>query len=84
MVSFPPQNRFGSQFKDTKGLDIAIGDIDSLFTYPYYWKSFLVPHLLIGKIDHPAKLAQGWTCHQAGFFIQTWEEAQMKITVYFC
>ena len=41
--------------------------IESLSTYPHYWESFLVPHLLIGKINSPAQLAQVWTCHQAGF-----------------
>ena len=27
----------------------------------------MVPRLLIGKINRPSQLAQGWTCHQAGF-----------------
>ena len=44
-----------------------MGDIEYLFTYPHYWKSSLVPHLLIGEINCPAQLTQGWTCHQAEF-----------------
>ena len=45
-----------------------MGDIYYLSSYPHYWKSCLAPHLLIGKIDRPAQLAQGWTCHQDVFY----------------
>ena len=44
-----------------------MGDIESLYSYPNYWKSCLVPHLLIWNFDRPAQPAQGWTCHQAVF-----------------
>ena len=68
MASLFPQTRFGTQFKHDKGLDIVRVDIESLSSYPHYWKSCLVPHLLIGNIHFPAQLAQGWTFHQAVFF----------------
>ena len=55
-------------YKHAKGVDIVTGDIASLSSYPHYWKSCLVPHLLIGKINLPTQLAQGWTFHQAMFF----------------
>ena len=61
------QNRFVPQFKHTKGMEIVMGYIESLSSYTHYWKSCLVPNLLIGKINRPAQLAQGWTCHQAVF-----------------
>ena len=67
MVSLFFQTRFGPQFKFVKGVEIVMGDIESLYTYPHYWKSFLVPHLLIGKIDSTFQIAQGWTCHQSEF-----------------
>ena len=67
MASLSPQTRFGSQFKHAKGVDIIMGVLDSLSTYPHYWKFFLVIHLLIGKINFPDRLAQGWNFHQAGF-----------------
>ena len=44
-----------------------MGDIESLSSHPHYWKSCLVPHLLIGKIDCPDQLAQGWSWHQSVF-----------------
>ena len=67
MDSIFPQTWFGTQFKHAKGVEIVMGDIDSLSSYPNDWKSCLVPHLLIGKIDSPAQLAQGWDFHQAVF-----------------
>ena len=63
-----PQTHFGPQFKHAKRVDIFMGDIESLSTYPHYWKSCLVPHLLIGNIYHPDQIEQGWNLHQAGFF----------------
>ena len=57
MDSLFPQNWFGPQFKYAKGVNIFMGDIDSLSSYPHYWKSCSVPHLLIGKIDFPAQPA---------------------------
>ena len=44
-----------------------MGDIESLSTYPHYWKSVLVPHLLIWKTNIPAQTAHGWTFHQVEF-----------------
>ena len=67
MDSLFSQTLFGPQFKHDKGVDIVMGDIESLSTYSHYWKLVLVPHLLIGKTDHPAQPAQGWTCYQLGF-----------------
>ena len=63
MAPLFPQTRFGPQFKHAKGTEIVMGDIDSLSTYPNYWKSCLVPHLLIETIYPPAQLVQGWTFH---------------------
>ena len=62
-----PHTHFGPQFKHSKGVDIIMGGIDSLSTYPHYWKSSFVPRLLIGKINNPVQLAKGWTCHQTEF-----------------
>ena len=45
-----------------------MGDIESLYSYPNYWKSFLVPHLLIGNFDRPTQPAQGWYFHQSVFW----------------
>ena len=67
MASILPQTNFGPQLKHSKVVDIVMGDIDSLSTYPNYCKSGLVPHLLIGKTDRPAQPAQGRTFHQEGF-----------------
>ena len=64
MVSIFSQTWFGPQFKHAKGVEIFMVYIESLCTYPHYWKSCLVPHLLIGNINRPAQLAQGWNCHQ--------------------
>ena len=44
-----------------------MGDIDYLSSYPHYWKSCLVPHLLIGNFNRPNQPAQGCTCHQVVF-----------------
>ena len=67
MDSIFPQTWFGPQFKHAKGVEIVMGDIESLSSYPHYWKSCLLPHLLIGSFYLPALPAQGWTCHQAVF-----------------
>ena len=40
MSSISPYTRFGPQFKHARGVDIAMGDIKSISTYPHYWKSF--------------------------------------------
>ena len=67
MDSIYPPNWFGPQFRHSKGVDIVMGEIESLSFYPQYWKSCLVPHLLIGKIDRPDQPVQGWTFHQSVF-----------------
>ena len=67
MASIFPQTWFVLQFKHAKGVDIFLGDIESLSSYPHYWKLCLVPHLLIGKFGRPAQPAQGCTYHQAVF-----------------
>ena len=67
MDSIFPQTRFGPQFKHAKGVDIVMGDIEYLSSYPHYWKLCLVHHLLIGNFNRPAQPAQGWTCHQVVF-----------------
>ena len=53
-----PHNRFGPNFKHAKGVDIVMGDIESLSIHPNYWKSSLVPHSLVGKIYCPFQIAQ--------------------------
>ena len=68
MASIFPLTWFGPQLKNTKRMDIVMGDIESLSSYPHYWNFCLVPHLLIGKIDRPAQPSQGWTCHQVVIF----------------
>ena len=45
-----------------------MGYIESLSSYPHHWKSCFVTHLLIWRIDCPAKLTQGWSCHHSVFF----------------
>ena len=45
-----------------------MGDKESLSTYSHYWKYSLVPHLMLGKINNPFQLEQGWNCHQADFW----------------
>ena len=67
MTSIFPKTRFGYQLKHAKGVDILMGDIESLSTYPHYCKSVLVPNLRIGKINRPDQLAQGGIFHQEGF-----------------
>ena len=62
-----PYTRLGLKFKHAKGVDIVMGDIYLLSTYPRYWKAALVPHILIGKLNSSFKLSQGWTCHQVDF-----------------
>ena len=37
MASIFPQTWFGPQFKHVKGVDIFMGDIESLSSYPNYW-----------------------------------------------
>ena len=44
MTSLFPQTWFGPQFKHAKGMEIFMGDIESLSTYPHYWMLCLVPH----------------------------------------
>ena len=68
MAFILPHTRFGPKFKHTKGVDIFMGDIYSLSNYPHYWKSSLVPHLLVGNIDCPVQLSQGWIFHQEEFW----------------
>ena len=63
MDSLFTQTWFGPQFKHDKWVDIVMGDIESLSSYPHYWKSCLVPHIMIGSFDRP----QGWNWHQAVF-----------------
>ena len=67
MDSIFRQTWFGPQFKHAKGVDIFMGDIESLSSYANYLKSCLVTHLLIGNFDHPAQPAQGWTFHKEVF-----------------
>ena len=67
IASILPHTRFVPQFKHYKGVDIAMGDTESLSTYPHYWKYYFVPNLLIGNINRSDQLTQGWTCHQAKF-----------------
>ena len=67
MDSLFPQTWFGTHFKHDKGVEIVMGDIESLFSHPHFWKTYLMPHLLIGKIDHPDQPAQGWNFHQLVF-----------------
>ena len=62
-----PHNHFGPKFKHAKGEDTVMRYIESLFTYPHYWKSSLVTILLVGNIDRPVQLAQGRAFHQAEF-----------------
>ena len=62
-----PHTWFGPQFKHAKGVDIVMGDIEYLSSYPHYLKSCLVPNLLIWNIYRPDQLAQEWTCHQLVF-----------------
>ena len=61
------QTWFGPQFKHAKGVDIFMGDIDSLSSYPHYWNSCLVTHLLIGNFDRPSQSAQEWNFHKSVF-----------------
>ena len=68
MAYILPHTRFGPKFKHAKGMDHFMGGIESLSTYPHYWKSSLVPHLLLGNINFPVQLSQGWTCHQSEFW----------------
>ena len=63
-----PCTRFGPKFKHAKGVGIFMGDKESLSTYSHYWKYSLVPHLMLGKINNPFQLEQGWNCHQADFW----------------
>ena len=58
---------FFPKFKHSKAVDIAMGDMKSLSTYPHYWNSSLVIHILSWKFYYYFKLAQGWNCHQAEF-----------------
>ena len=59
MVYIFPHTWFGPQLKHAKGVDIVMGDIESLSSYPHYWKSRLVVHLLIENFDRPDQPAQG-------------------------
>ena len=38
MASIFPQTWFGTQFKHAKGLEIVMGDIEHLSSYPHYWR----------------------------------------------
>ena len=67
MASLFPHTWFGTQFKQDKGVDNVMGDIEYLSSYLHYWKSCLVTHLMIGNMDCPAQPAQGWNCHQEVF-----------------
>ena len=67
MSSLLPQTWSGPQLKHAKGVEIVLGDMESLSSYPHYWESCLVPHLLIGNFDRLSQPAQGWNCHQAVF-----------------
>ena len=68
MASIFNQNWFGTKLKHAKGVEIVMVDIESLSSYPHYWKSCLVPHLLMGNFDRPDQPAQVWNYHQAVFF----------------
>ena len=67
IASIFPQNWFGPKLKHAKGMDIVMVDIESLSSYPHYWKSCLLPHLLMGNFYRPAQPEHGWTFHQAAF-----------------
>ena len=60
MASIFPHTPFGTKFKHAQGVYIVMGYIESLSTYTNYWKSYLVPRFLLGKINHPVQLAQWW------------------------
>ena len=62
-----PCNPFGYKFKHDKAVDNAMQDTQSLSSYPPYWKSYLVPHILSGKFNCSFNLTQGWNFHQAEF-----------------
>ena len=79
-----PHTWFGPQLKHAKGVDMVMGYIESLLSYPHYWKYYLVPHLMIGKINLPSQLSHGWTCHQAVFFHSDLGGSPMGSTVYCC
>ena len=64
MASLSPWTSFGTKFKHAKAVEIGMGDMESLSTYTYYWKSSLVPHILLGHFDFYFKLKKGWTFHQ--------------------
>ena len=64
MASILPHTRFGPNFKHAKVVEIVIGDMESLSTYPHYWNYHLVPQILSGKFYCYFKLTQGCTCTQ--------------------
>ena len=67
MASLFPQTWFDPQLKHAKGVNTVMGDIESLDSYPHYWKLCLVVHLLVGNFDRPAQPTQGRTFHTAIF-----------------
>ena len=68
MASLFRRTSFGTKFKHSKGVDIVMGGIYHLSTYTHYCMSYLDPYLLVGNIDCPVQLAQGWTYQQAEFW----------------